>query len=109
MSNDGTTYGSDSDVSCMPEFDPTPSRIKFYFVYILKNKLTNSLYYGYTHDLEKRLDHHRINKKDFHLVYYEGYKSETDARNRERRLKHYRQSRTHMKSRIKNSLGELHL
>lgn len=38
------------------------------------------------------------------LIYYEAYKSEIDGRNRERRLKHYAQALTALKTRLKESL-----
>ena len=62
------------------------------------------MYYGYTQDLEKRLDYHRINKENFHLIYYEAYKFEIDARHRERRLKNYSQALSALKSRLAESL-----
>ncbi|HDZ77458.1 MAG TPA: GIY-YIG nuclease family protein [Candidatus Omnitrophica bacterium] len=75
-----------------------------YYTYILKNS-ANELYYGYTKNLKQRLDRHRKNDKKIKLVYYEAYSAETDARTRERKLKQYGQSRSHLKKRIKNSLA----
>ena len=74
-----------------------------YFVYVLKNERTNEIYYGYTDNLERRIKQHS-KSENFKLVYYEAYSSELDARERERKLKNYGQSRTHLKSRIKRSL-----
>jgi putative endonuclease len=74
-----------------------------YFIYILKDKQTSELYYGYTSNLERRLEEHGTNGK-WKLVYYEAYASENDARAREGKLKHYGQSRNHLKDRIKKSL-----
>jgi len=76
-----------------------------YKVYILKNKVTNELYYGYTNDLERRLLEHNKVQECWEVVYYEAYKAEKDARVRERRLKHYAQALTALKGRLKNSLG----
>jgi len=74
-----------------------------YYVYILKSIRTNKLYYGFTNNLDRRIAEH--NKRQLQeLVYYEAYKSETDARNRERRLKHYAQALTVLKTRLKESL-----
>lgn len=74
-----------------------------YYVYILRNKTTQKLYFGYTHNLERRIAEH--NKfKEWVLIYYEAYLSEEDARKREQHLKHYGQSRTHLKNRIVKSL-----
>lgn len=74
-----------------------------YFVYVLKINHNKELYYGYTNNLERRLEEHNVSN-GWKLIYYEAYLSESDARNREERLKHYGQSRTHLKSRIKESL-----
>lgn len=74
-----------------------------HFVYVLKNEENNEIYFGYTNNLERRLHEHNIDGK-WKLVYYEGYLSELDARERERKLKNYGQSRTHLKNRLKRSL-----
>ncbi len=76
-----------------------------YYVYILKNTNTQELYYGYTHNLERRIEEHNKNGT-WKLVYYEAYSAEKDARIREKMLKHYGQSREHLKKRIQNSLGK---
>jgi len=73
-------------------------------VYILKNKVTDELYYDYTNNLERRLSEHNKEQECWKIIYYEAYKSEIDARRRERRLKHYAQALTALKGRIKNSL-----
>ena len=74
-----------------------------FYVYVLRNKINQELYYGYTADLERRFNEH--NKIDnWKLVYYEAYLAEDDARKRERHLKHYGQSRAHLKSRLEKSL-----
>ena len=75
-----------------------------FYTYILKNKLTKQLYYGYTNNLERRLGEHNQDQQQWELVYFEGYKAEADARNREKRLKHYAQALTALKSRLKESL-----
>ena len=74
-----------------------------YCIYVLKDKITQELYYGYTNNLERRiLEHNR--KSNTKLVYYEVYKAESDARTRERRLKNYAQALTALKVRLKESL-----
>ena len=78
-----------------------------YFVYVLKNP-SGELYYGYTNNPERRISEH-IKESNWKVIYYEAYLSEKDARDRERKLKHYGQSRTHLKMRIKNSFNNLHL
>ncbi|MDP2923203.1 MAG: GIY-YIG nuclease family protein, partial [Candidatus Omnitrophota bacterium] len=55
-----------------------------YYIYMLKNETTNELYYGYTNNLERRIAEHN-KKQKWELIYYEAYKSELDARDRERR------------------------
>ena len=74
-----------------------------YFVYVVKNLDNPELYYGYTNDLERRIKEHNSTRRCF-LVYYEAFLSEQDARDRERKLKNYGQSRTHLRRRIKDSL-----
>ena len=74
-----------------------------YYVYILKDSITSDLYYGYTNNLKRRLPEHK-KKRKMKLIYYEAYKSEQDARNREMRLKNYAQALTALKSRLKGSL-----
>jgi predicted GIY-YIG superfamily endonuclease len=70
---------------------------------MLKNVKTEKLYYGYTNNLERRLKEHNL-KFGWKLIYYEAYLSESDARERERRLKYYGQTRTCLKHRLKGSL-----
>ena len=74
-----------------------------YYVYLLKDEEMQELYYGYTNELERRLKEHNAENK-WKLVYYEAYLSERDARERERKLKHYGQTRTRLKNRLKESL-----
>ncbi|MDD4955408.1 MAG: GIY-YIG nuclease family protein [Candidatus Omnitrophica bacterium] len=75
-----------------------------YYLYVLKNEETKKLYYGYTNNLERRIIEHN-QKQKWEFVYYEAYKSEVDARNRERRIKHYAQALTALKGRLQNSLN----
>ncbi len=82
------------------EFDPTPSLC---YGYILKKKDSSELYYGYTNDIKRRVAEHN-QRQEWELVYFEAYKSETDARNRERRLKQYAQALTGLKERLRYSL-----
>jgi len=63
-------------------------------VYVLKSKLDNNLYVGYTTDLRKRFQKHQKGevtstkfRRPFELIFYEGYKSMEDAKRRERYLK----------------------
>ncbi len=73
-----------------------------YWVYVLKNRNNGELYYGYTNNLERRLKEHNIDKK-WKFICCEGYVSELDARERERKLKYYGQARIHLKKKLKRS------
>ena len=75
-----------------------------FYVYVLRSCDTKEFYYGYTRNIKKRFTEHNRGKK-WELIYYEAYKSEVDARNREKRLKHYSQALTALKVRIKNSIN----
>lgn len=68
-----------------------------YYVYVLKNLETDRYYIGSTNDLERRLKEHLSGKtrttrilKTYTLVYKEGYNSEKEAREREKKLKSYK-------------------
>ncbi len=81
-----------------------------YFVYIIQSELTRDLYFGYTNDLDRRIQQHNDGENastkfgiPWQIIYCEGYRSEKDARVREKKLKHYGNARTYIKSRIKNS------
>ena len=74
-----------------------------HYIYVLQNQDYHEFYYGYTIDLERRLAEHKSRKK-CELVYYEAYRSEKDARSREKKLKNYGQTRSHLKKRIENSV-----
>ncbi|MDD4996273.1 MAG: GIY-YIG nuclease family protein [Patescibacteria group bacterium] len=70
----------------------------------MKNQIKKKIYIGYTDDLKRRFKEHR--KKNPELIYYEAYKSEKDARNREKKLKQRGQAIRHLKERFKYSLEE---
>ena len=72
-----------------------------HYVYMIKNKTNHELYYGYTNNIERRVTEHG---KQWKLIYYEAYSSESDAREREKKLKQYGQARSHIKNRAKKSL-----
>ncbi len=82
-----------------------------FYVYILKSNKDSSLYIGYTNDLKRRFDEHNKGKNistkhktPFELIYYEAYRAQKDARDREKMLKQFSGSYTHLKHRIENSL-----
>jgi len=66
-----------------------------YWVYILENQNDKSWYIGFTSDLDRRLNEHQSGygsrttriKKNWDLMYCEGYKDKKDAQGRERFLK----------------------
>ncbi len=83
-----------------------------FYVYVLKSKKDAELYIGSTNNLKRRFDEHQTGKSfstqfrtPFELVYYEAYKDEKDAREREQSLKLRGNARRFLKDRIKRSLG----
>ena len=74
-----------------------------YYIYLIQNKANKSIYYGYSADLRRRLKEHK-ESGNWELIYYEAYRSKEDARKREKKLKDYGQSGTHLKRRLSNSI-----
>jgi putative endonuclease len=71
--------------------------LEMFYLYILKNEVTDRFYIGSTNNLERRLKEHLKGKtrttrvlKTNKLVYKEEYKSEKEARDREKKLKSYK-------------------
>ncbi len=58
-----------------------------HYIYVLK-KERKEWYIGYTNNLKRRFSEHQ-KEWPCELVYYEAYRSEKAARQRERKLKHY--------------------
>jgi len=82
-----------------------------FYVYLLRSKKDNKLYIGYTNDLRRRLEEHNSGKnkstkyrRPLELIYYEAYKSEQDARQREENLKLFGRALGGLKRRISLSL-----
>jgi len=82
-----------------------------YYVYILKSKKDNLMYTGSTNNLERRLNEHNEglvfstkHRAPFEVVYYEAYKSESDARKRESNLKLRSRAFAQLKKRVQESL-----
>ena len=82
-----------------------------FFVYILRSKKDKKLYIGFTKDLKHRIQEHNsgLNKstkfrRPFELIYYEAYKSEEDAKEREEMLKLFGRALGGLKRRISSSL-----
>ena len=81
------------------------------YVYVLKSLKDEELYIGSTNDLKRRIQEHQNGKsfstrlrRPFELVYYEAYKNEKDAREREQALKLRGNARRFLKERISRSL-----
>ena len=80
-----------------------------FYVYILKNNDTDRYYIGSTSNLERRLKEHSKGKTRTtrilgtnELVYTEVYKTEKEARDREKKLKSYK-SKKYIKCLISNT------
>ena len=73
-----------------------------YYVYLIRNFKTGKTYIGSTNDLRRRLREHRSRRPG--LIYYEAYKDERDAREREGKLKQRGQAVRRLKERLKYSL-----
>ena len=84
-----------------------------YYVYLLKSlKYQNKIYIGVTSDLKKRMHEHNAGLTyttqrilPVELIYYEAYKSKTDAQKREHMLKQYGNSLARLKKRLSSSLS----
>lgn len=82
-----------------------------WYMYILKSAKDKELYIGFSNDLERRIEEHKSGlapstklRRPVELIYCEGYKSEKDARKRERNLKLRSRAFAQLKKRIINSL-----
>ncbi len=82
-----------------------------FYTYILQSKLDKKFYIGSTKDLRKRLREHNSglvkstkSRKPFELIYYEAYKAENSARNREKSLKLRGRARVQLLKRIADCL-----
>lgn len=82
-----------------------------FYIYILKSQRDKRLYIGYTQNLQKRLEEHNSgknkstkNRVPLDLVYYESFRNKQDAIKREKNLKQFKNSYSHLKNRIGKSL-----
>ncbi len=82
-----------------------------FYVYVLKSKKDEKLYFGSTNNLRRRLSEHNAGKvsstacrRPFELRYYEAYFSENSARKREVSLKKDGRALAQLRLRIKESL-----
>lgn len=83
-----------------------------HYLYVLKSLKDKNLYVGSTNNLKERLKLHNLGKifstkyrRPFELVYYEAYKSEKDARHREKNLKLKSTAFYQLKRRLATSLS----
>lgn len=83
-------------------------KLKFYYVYVLRNEKDKEFYTGYTQDLERRFKEHNQGKtfstksrEPFDIIYYEACLDREDAKQREKYLKSGIGKR-YIKNRLKN-------
>lgn len=83
-----------------------------FYVYVLKSRKDDELYIGSSNNLKRRIQEHQNGgsfstrlRLPFELVYYEAYKDEKDAREREQALKLRGNSRRFLKERTSRSLS----
>lgn len=82
-----------------------------YYVYLLKSKKDRRLYIGFTNNPRRRLEQHNHGdvtstrpRIPFEIIYLEGYKSESDARRREKNLKLFSKAYYSLRKRLLDSL-----
>ena len=84
-----------------------------YYVYFLQSEDQDAkIYIGYTDNIERRLkQHNHVDNQGFTkgrkwcLVYYEAFRSKSDALKRERRFKQHGLAKRHVLNRIDQSLS----
>lgn len=83
-----------------------------FYVYVLKSKRDDSHYIGFAVDLKARFKKHQDglvvstrNLRPLVLIYYEAYRSKTDALIREKRLKRFAKGYASLKGRLRYSLS----
>ena len=78
-----------------------------FYVYLLRDPESGSIYVGYSSDLRRRVrEHASRDHPGWMLVYYEAYGSEVDARRRERRLKHHGSGLRELRKRLEDGLSD---
>jgi putative endonuclease len=82
-----------------------------YYVYIIKSLAKKYTYVGYTDNLRRRFMEHngKLNRSTklyapYKLIYYESYRSQSDAKWREQQLKRHAGALTALKRRLAKSL-----
>ena len=93
--------------------DPITRKSFMFYFYVLQSLNDKNLYSGYTNDLRRRVKEHNAgevrstkNRRPLELIYYEAYRSEKDARERERQIKKRARAHIGLKRRFKNSIIE---
>ena len=77
-----------------------------FYGYVLVNPENRRTYVGYSEDLKRRIrEHKQAAHRGWRVTYYEAYQSETDARERERKLKAHGSGMVELKKRMKCSLA----
>lgn len=83
-----------------------------FYVYVLQSTKDGSVYLGSTNNLKRRITEHNGGRgrstktgAPFHLVYYEAFRDESEARLRERNLKRYALAYQQLMCRIAKSLS----
>ncbi len=83
--------------------------MKFFYTYVLISKKDLKFYYGYTENLELRIEQHNKgyvestkHRRPLELVYFEGCINKEDALKREKYFKTY-YGRMYLKKRLLNS------
>jgi putative endonuclease len=77
------------------------------YIYVLQSPDGQDIYVGFSNDLKRRMSEHEGSAHPgWELVYYEAYRSESDARRRERRLKDHGNAIRQLTERIKDSWEE---
>ncbi len=81
-----------------------------YYVYLLQSEKTEKFYVGFTSNLKRRISEHNNGRvkstkaaRPYKLVYFEAFRSKSDALDRERKLKHHGQGIRRLKERLSNS------
>ena len=84
-----------------------------YYVYVLRSESDEMLYIGYTKDLRRRFKEHNDKKSfstsyrgPFELIYYEAFRAQKDATEREKKLKQFKSTYGQLKKRLWHSLNE---
>lgn len=85
--------------------------MQFFYAYVLKSKIKDFLYVGFTHNLKKRFLEHNNGEETstkayapFDLIFYEAYRNEKDAKRREEYFKTTK-GRTTLKAMLKEFLS----